>query len=152
MDAVLEDHMMLSFQTQPTTPPLGDEPAVLVPLSHPKLPDDKLEPMDRQSSDTTQSYSLEHDFTLNNWDPDDTTDYPIFSLAKQLPGVTGEGLIDEMSKPVTSLIQHLNAKGNSLLWELLLDENIVRLPVEFREMSQQLLAELIKQIKSNEVR
>ena len=148
MDSVSEDHMTLSFQTQPTTPPLIDEPAVLAP----KLPDDKLEPMDRQSSNTTQPYSLEHDFTLNSWEPDDSTDYPIFSLAKQLPGITGERLIDEMSKPVTSLIQHLNAKGNSMLWELLQDENIVKLPVEFREMTQQLLAELIKQIKSNEVR
>lgn len=144
--------MMLSFQTQSTTPPLVDEPAALAPLSHPKLPDDKLEPTDRQSSDTTQSYSLDHDFTLNNWDPDDTTEYPIFSLAKQLPGATGEALIDELTKPVTSLIQYLNAKGNSMLWELLQDANIVKLPVEFREMAQQLLAELIKQIKSNEVR
>ncbi|KAI6652676.1 Ubiquitin carboxyl-terminal hydrolase 34-like [Oopsacas minuta] len=154
MDTGSEEHIMINFTPQARTPPISDDPPPLIPLPQAKfavnLPDDKLVPMERQSSDTTQSYSLEQDFNLTNLDPEDSTDCPIFSMAKHLTS-TADTSADAISKPVKSLIQHLNTKGNSLLWDLLQDENINKLHVELREFAQRLLADLIKHIKSSEV-
>ena len=143
MDTGSEEQIVINFRSDNTTPPLSEDVPIL-PHDKEALPGDKSEPMERQSSDTTQSYSLDP------CDPDDSVEYPIFSVAKQLPA-TGDSASDTATKPAKSLVQHLNTNGNSILWELLQDENIFKLTIELRELAQRQLADVIKQVRFSEV-
>ena len=140
MDTEPEEQTSVNFPENSTPPLCEDIPVVSEDKVFEALPGDKSEPMERQSSDTTQSYSLDP------WEHDDPTD-PIFSIAKQLPTVDSSS----DAKPAKSLVDHLNTNGNSILWELLQDENISKLSVDLREFAQTQLADVIKQTKFSEV-
>ena len=139
MDTGSEEQIIINFRPDNLTPPLSEETLPQEKASD-ALPSDKSEPMERQSSDTTQSYSLDP------WDHDDSTD-PIFSIAKQLPAPDSS----PASKPAKSLVQHLNTNGNSILWELLQDDSIPKLTFELRELAQTQLADVIKLTRFSEV-
>ena len=147
-----EQIAVVNFSTEQNTPPLTEELPPLIPLPQSKFGpqhlDDKADPMERQSSDTTQSYSLEAEANPASWDHEDSTEYStIFSKVLQ----EGSPAIESVSKPAKCLIQHLTTQGNSILWELVQDANIAKLPAELRDVAQRYLADLIRQIRFSEV-